>query len=449
MFVALKPAIRKRKMLERKIVLAVLASLLAAAGSLQQQVMIFLNLLLGRRNQQVTFAHAVFINSGGNIARLRQTRRLARGSARGRLWRKAGRTAAWWDNLYSGKLPEEDWKKNLRMSREVFMSVVEKLRVFLTPKPSPRGSDTISVEKQLGVTLYYLKDQGSLVMTANAFGLATCTVSVVVRKVCAVITRELGPEYIRLPTKEEEMVRLLKKMEDKFGFPQAFGCVDGTHIAIKQPSDNPHDFFSYKMKYTINVQGVCDSSGLFLDVDVRWPGSLHDAKVFSYSRINRMLREGELPMMYKRMVPGYDKVPVLLLGDPAYPLLPFLMKEHTHPKNNAEVIFNNMLRAARNPIECAYGRLKARWQILNKRMDIGLKYVPSVIYACFVLHNICELNAMPVDADDVTRQIERERDNKQNTEPDRLYNINTAEGVYVRDVITLLFKEYLPHTYMH
>ena len=43
MFVALKPAIRKRKMLERKIVLAVLASLLAAAGSLQQQVMSFLN----------------------------------------------------------------------------------------------------------------------------------------------------------------------------------------------------------------------------------------------------------------------------------------------------------------------------------------------------------------------------------------------------------------------
>ena len=74
------------------------------------------------------------------------------------------------------------------------------------------------------------------------------------------------------------------------------------------------------MKYTINVQGVCDCRGVFIDVDVRWPSSLRDARVFSQSRINKMLREENLPMMYKRLLPGDDKVPVCLLGDPAYPL---------------------------------------------------------------------------------------------------------------------------------
>ena len=34
------------------------------------------------------------------------------------------------------------------------------------------------------MTLYYLKDQGSLRMTANSFGVAICTLSVVLRKVC-------------------------------------------------------------------------------------------------------------------------------------------------------------------------------------------------------------------------------------------------------------------------
>lgn len=97
-----------------------------------------------------------------------------------------------------------------------------------------------------------------------------------------------------------------------------------------------------------------------------------------------MFSKGELPMLYKEILPGYDKVPVLLLGDPAYPLLPYCMKEYPNPRSNEEVTpLNNMLRSDRNPIECAFGRLKARWQILNKRFDLGLSFVPTVIYACF------------------------------------------------------------------
>ena len=41
------------------------------------------------------------------------------------------------------------------------------------------------------------------------------------------------------------------------------------------------------------------------------------------------------------------------------------MKEFASARTNEEAIFNNMLRSATNPIECAFGRLKARWQILS------------------------------------------------------------------------------------
>ena len=60
------------------------------------------------------------------------------------------------------------------MDRAVFMSVVNELRPFLQPARSPRGLDVLSVEKQLAMTLYFLKDQGSLTMTANAFVVANC-----------------------------------------------------------------------------------------------------------------------------------------------------------------------------------------------------------------------------------------------------------------------------------
>ena len=55
-------------------------------------------------------------------------------------------------------------------------------------------------------------------------------------------------------------------------------------------------------------------------------------------------------------------MPPLLLGDLAYLLLPSLMKEN-NCVDTKHVIFNNKLTAARNQIECAFGRLKCHWRI--------------------------------------------------------------------------------------
>ena len=126
-------------------------------------------------------------------------------------------------------------------------------------------------------------------------------------------------------------------------------------------------------------------------------------------------------MLYKEILPRHDKVPVTLLRDPAYPLLPYCMKEYPHARTNESVIFNNMLRSARNPTECAYGRLKARWQILNKRIGMGLVYVPCIVYACFVLHNIGETRDMNIDNDAVAQQVAHDRLQPENA-PDRLYS---------------------------
>ena len=57
-------------------------------------------------------------------------------------------------------------------------------------------------------------------------------VSVVVKKVCNIITDVLGSRYRKLPTTVEETKELIRGMKNEHGFPQAFGCVDGTHILM-------------------------------------------------------------------------------------------------------------------------------------------------------------------------------------------------------------------------
>ena len=362
-------------------------------------------------------------------------------------WFKNGRTDLWWENMWNGIAPEECWKKNFRMPRESFMNLLAEINPYISPDPTSPNYRALSAAKKLALTLYFLKDTGTLGMTANTFGVAINTASSIITEVCEVISEKIGPKYVHLPKSKESMQRKVSEFEAKFGMTQAFGCVDGTHIPIKCPAENSQDFFCYK-QYSLNVQGVCDYRGYFLDVECMWPGSVHDAKVFTNSSINIKLRGKKLPTIYQTPVVGRAKIPNYLIGDPAYPLLPFCMKEHKTCTSNEEVIFNNMIRAARNPIECAFGRLKARWAILTRKMDLKLETIPKVVYACFVLHNYCEKHNAHVDQDAVTCQIEFIRRNEiefQNN-PDPIYFNNEQEGIVVRRTLTNLIADTLyPH----
>ena len=85
-------------------------------------------------------------------------------------------------------------------------------------------------------------------------------------------------------------------------------------------------------------------------------------------------------------------------------------------------------------------------------MNLKKETIPVVIYACFVLHNYCELQRCPLDEDLVKEQIRlnRESDELHPNLPDPLFTFDNEDGVKCRNIVTRYIKDNLPdHLTLH
>ena len=96
---------------------------------------------------------------------------------------------------------------------------------------------------------------------------------------------------------------------------------------------------------------------------IGWPGRVHNARVLSNLSLYKKGMENKLfPGIQAKQIHDQDIFP-FLIGDPAYPLLSWLMK--SYPENSStptiERVFNFSLRCARMTVEDTFGRWKGRF----------------------------------------------------------------------------------------
>ena len=116
----------------------------------------------------------------------------------------------------------------------------------------------IAVETRVAITLYYMSDEGRYRKVANAFGVSLTSVRLIVHEVCECIVKYMGHKLIKPIITENQVKIMVNNFEDKHGFSQCIGVVDGTHIDIVKPPLNSADYINRKQRYSLNIQAACD-----------------------------------------------------------------------------------------------------------------------------------------------------------------------------------------------
>ncbi|KAJ8983616.1 hypothetical protein NQ317_004254 [Molorchus minor] len=165
-------------------------------------------------------------------------------------------------------------------------------------------------------------------------------------------------------------------------FPGVIGVIDGTHIKIDRPADDPDSYLNRKHFYSIQAQVVCDHRRKIRDIFVGFPGSVHDSRVLRSSPVYETLPEKCNGTYY-------------ILGDSGYPCLRNLL---TPFKDNGHLTrrqrnYNYVLSTNRYIIEHCFGITKQKFRQLYhmKLKDISL--MVHLIRACAVLCNLSLENA--------------------------------------------------------
>ena len=188
------------------------------------------------------------------------------------------------------------------------------------------------------------------------------------------IIMKIASNWIRFPQCEQEIDSEKMKWQSKYIFPAAIGALDCTHIAIKKPSIHGDEYVNRKGYASVNEQATCNAEEMFTSVDVTWPGSVHDSRIWKNSNVYRIMKD--------------SNAHPILLGDAGYGLSPFLMTPFKVPNTPAQKAFNKVLTQERVIIERCFGQLKQWFPILQNKVHMGLKKIPTLIICCCVLHNI-------------------------------------------------------------
>ncbi|KAM1030856.1 hypothetical protein PS2_034417 [Malus domestica] len=234
--------------------------------------------------------------------------------------------------------------------------------------------------------------------------------------ITCLLATKFYPEFIKIPIFRRRLIETTQAFEELTSLPNMCGTIDGSPIKLHK-HNLPRN---YKCRYcypSILLKVMADHKKIFWDMCVKAPGGTDNATHLRDSLLYNKLTSNNVSEKIIN-VRGHHLRPYIV-RDWYYPLMSFLLTPFSPNgmETPAQNLFNGMLMKGRSTVVEAIGLLKGRWKILQD-FNVGINHVPQTIFACCVLHNLCQIVREPEpelwnDLDESgppPRVLEREKD---------------------------------------
>lgn len=300
-------------------------------------------------------------------------------------------------------LPDAEFKRHFRFSKNTVVDIANMLEPDIIL--DPRGEPMSPVEQVCAALCHYGGGHYQRVTGLGSGVSQYAARAAMVRVTDALISRRA--QFISMPD-IQEMEETSQKMLERFGLPRFAMAVDGMMARFEEaPRKLPEgkhqqQYWCRKQFFAINCQVIANEKRI-LDLDISWPGSTHDSRVWNRSQAKIYLES------QRRF---------LVAGDSGYPISEVLIKPFSNNEADGDRrkrIFNRKLSGARTVMsENIYGVWKRRFPII-KALRTDFRLSQKIICATAILFN---LGRMWSDDDDDLESEDNDEDSDQDEDED-------------------------------
>jgi hypothetical protein len=186
----------------------------------------------------------------------------------------------------------------------------------------------------------------------------------------------------------------------RVGIPGAVGSMDCTHVRWDMCPAEWSKYFTGKEGFpTVAYQVICDHSGFIMSCTPGFYGSCNDKTIVRFDNVINALKEGTIYGNVKWKLYTLEKVngeyvqeeltrPFVIV-DGGYHKWCVTMTASSMCSDPNFRLWQKRMESVRKDIECVFGRLKKRFQILKNAIVYHKKHeVDNVFITCCILYNM-------------------------------------------------------------